>query len=297
MVCRARDLFTGQNPDDPAELEAEWITLGMQPGAVAQTITASRRANELAALAGRRVGGPLRNGVAETMPEEPENSTLLYRIIDDLAGGAFLAMAAWQSWLAGGIRAFNQAIGQPSLMDMKMEGMCVSYRPGSPALLPDGRQNEDFAYRSIGPFAGVSPDAHAWHPLLTTDGPNEGRLRYMDVWRDEGAVQVRFGFQDSSAMPGTALRRLFHEYTGRAVIDPETMVLKAIDMEFGSLPFTTCHAAAVTPQALVGQSVRDFRQAVIAVLPGITGCTHLNDSLRTLQDVPALVELLDQQGG
>lgn len=297
LECRARDLFTGETGSQPVELGQEWIRLAMQPGGIAQHIAASRMDDQLAPLAGRRVGGPMRKGVAETMPQEPENSTLLYRLIDDLAGGAFLAPAGWQSWLKDGIKAYAHAVGMTSVMDVKMEGMCVTYATGSPALLPDGRQNEETANRSIGAFAGTSDDPHAWHPLLEVSGTNEARLRYMDVWRADGMVQVCFGFQDSSAFPGTDLRQLFHEYRGFAVIEPETMVLQSIRMEYGSLPYHTCPAAASSPQALVGQSVREFRKLVIATLPGTAGCTHLNDALRTLQDVPALVVMLDQRMG
>jgi hypothetical protein len=37
----------------------------------------------------------------------------------------------------------------------------------------------------------------------------------------------------------------------------------------------------------------DFRDAVLATLPGTLGCTHLNDVLRALADVPTLVAHLD----
>lgn len=295
MSCRARDYFTGPSLDRARIAGEEWITAQMHFDAVVEAFAASNREADLAALAGLRVGGPLRKAVAETMPEEPANSTLLYRMIDDMAGGAFLSGAAWQTWLAGGMNDFARAIDAPSIMDMKMEGMCISYRPGSPALLPDGRQNDRFAYRSVAPIA-VDPDGDpdAWHPVLHFDTPNQSRLRYMDVWRADGKVHALFGFQDSAAFPGTELRRLFHEYRGTVVMDPESLVLEAIEMEFGSLPYTTCHAAAQTPEALIGRSLADFRQTVIDVLKGTAGCTHLNDCLRTLQDVPAMVRTLDR---
>ncbi len=296
MNCRARDLFTGASPEQGRAIGEDWLVARMRMDTVAESIAASRRDDELARLGGLRVGGPLRKAVAETMPEEIAGSTRLFRMIDDMAGGAFLSCAAWQTWLEGGMNAFSQAIGGPSVMDFQMEGMCISYSPGSPALLPDGRQNEDFAYRSIGRIAvDRDGDPRDWHELRWfEDQPNQSRLRTMDVWREGGKVHVLFGFQDSSAFPGTDLRRLFHEYRGLAVVDPEGFVLEQVEMEFGSLPYTTCHAAALTPEHLVGRSLADFRTTVIDVLKGTRGCTHLNDSLRTLQDVPELVRSLDR---
>ncbi len=295
MILRARDLFTGADLEDTKVAGSEWITARTRMDTAVMQFAASRREAELASLVGLRAGGPLRKAVAEAMPDEPANSTLLYRMIDDMAGGAFLSGASWQTWLKGGMNAFASAIDLPSVMDFKMEGMCVSYSPGSPALLPDGRQNEEFAYRSIGHIA-VDPagDPLAWHEMRSFDTPNQARIRYMDVWREGGKVHVMFGFQDSAAFPGTDLRRLFHEYRGVAVIDPDSFVLEAITMDFGSLPYTTCHAAAASPQQMVGRRLGDFRKTVIDLLKGTAGCTHLNDSLRTLQDVPAMVRILDR---
>lgn len=298
MICRARDLFTGSTGDDARILGEDWITAQMGMDTAARAFDSNRRNDELGALTGLRVGGPFRKAVIETMPEERDEGTRLFRMIDDMAGGAFLSGAAWQTWLEGGMDAFATAINLPSVMEYTMEGMCISYRPGSPALLPDGRQNDKFAYRSIGRIA-ISPpgdptgDPLGWHAVRPFDTPNQARLRYMDVWRDGGKVHAMFGFQDSAAFPHTDLRRLFHEYRGLAVIDPVDFVLESVEMEFGSLPYTTCHAAAETPDQLVGRSLRTFRTTVIDVLKGTAGCTHLNDSLRTLQDVPALVAQLD----
>lgn len=296
MLCRSRDLFTGASGPETRVAGEDWITAQMRIDTVAEHIEASRRQDELSSMSGLRVGGPLRTAVAERMPEEITGGTRLFRMIDDMAGGAFLSGAAWQTWLAGGMDAFAKAIEMPSVMDYTMEGMCISYVAGSPALLPDGRQNDRIAHRSIGLLA-VDPefDPVAWNDVRHFDNqPNQARLRYMDVWREGGKIHAMFGFQDSAAFPGTDLRRLFHEYRGVAVIDPDSFVLEHVEMEFGSLPYPTCPAAAVTPQKLVGRSLREFRTTVIEVLKGTAGCTHLNDSLRTLQDVPALVSTLDE---
>jgi len=39
--------------------------------------------------------------------------------------------------------------------------------------------------------------------------------------------------------------------------------------------------------------VAGFRNSVREALPGVLGCTHLNDVLRALADVPRLAQALD----
>jgi hypothetical protein len=48
---------------------------------------------------------------------------------------------------------------------------------------------------------------------------------------------------------------------------------------------------------MVGQNVGEFRQAVLDTLAGTLGCTHLNDVLRALADVPTLARLLPKGHG
>ena len=45
---------------------------------------------------------------------------------------------------------------------------------------------------------------------------------------------------------------------------------------------------------MIGQHVGEFRQAVLDTLAGTLGCTHLNDVLRALTDVPALATSLPE---
>jgi hypothetical protein len=43
---------------------------------------------------------------------------------------------------------------------------------------------------------------------------------------------------------------------------------------------------------MVNQRIGDFRNSVLEILPGTLGCTHLNDVLRALADVPVLAQRL-----
>ena len=43
---------------------------------------------------------------------------------------------------------------------------------------------------------------------------------------------------------------------------------------------------------MIGIPLQQFRQAVVEQLPGTLGCTHLNDALRALAEVPIMVTSL-----
>jgi hypothetical protein len=56
------------------------------------------------------------------------------------------------------------------------------------------------------------------------------------------------------------------------------------------LPWDECPAAADAVGQLVGMRVDDFRATVQRTLVGIECCTHLNNELRELADLPTMVE-------
>jgi hypothetical protein len=58
------------------------------------------------------------------------------------------------------------------------------------------------------------------------------------------------------------------------------------------LPFPECPGAIANTQRLVGSSLGDIRDEVLRQLRGPEGCTHLNDAMRALADVPVLVKSL-----
>jgi Protein of unknown function (DUF2889) len=60
------------------------------------------------------------------------------------------------------------------------------------------------------------------------------------------------------------------------------------------LPYDECPLAVLNVPTLVGLPLSELRTAVLRRLRGPLGCTHLNDMLRALADVPGLAgRLLD----
>jgi hypothetical protein len=56
------------------------------------------------------------------------------------------------------------------------------------------------------------------------------------------------------------------------------------------LPYRECPTAAGNVSRLVGSQLPALREKVLQDLRGTLGCTHLNDALRALAEVPRLVQ-------
>jgi len=104
-------------------------------------------------------------------------------------------------------------------------------------------------------------------------------------------IAIEAAFQDSAAKPdGT--RAALHEYQLSATADPKSLRLLSIGATPRVLPFGECPGAVANISRLLDSELPQLRQTVIDQLPGTLGCTHLNDALRALAEVPALVNHL-----
>lgn len=287
IIGRSRDLATPLE-SDPQMIGEDVIeaTLGADRRLIA--LDGSRLSDRLARFAGLNVGGELRSAMAHDLADEVRGETRLHRLLDDLAGASFMSVAAWYAW-EGGIpgHAARANVLDPTLRPV--EGVCLSYVPGSPSMTDDGFGIEDNADHPLGPHPLGNDDPLGFHVLAEHEGPNQWRLRRTDLWCEDGDLVIDAWFQDSSAIHGDPSQRvIFHEYGLVARADPETLELKAITVAPHVLPYITCHAAPTTARTLIGRSLRELRSQVPIILKGSAGCTHLNDMLRALQDVAGL---------
>jgi len=95
-------------------------------------------------------------------------------------------------------------------------------------------------------------------------------------------------FQDSATRPD-GQRMAVHEYLLHATIDLKTMLIEEIAADPRVLPFDYCPAAVLNVGRLVGTAVSSLRTTVIRDLAREQGCTHLNDMLRSLAEVPHML--------
>jgi hypothetical protein len=116
------------------------------------------------------------------------------------------------------------------------------------------------------------------------------RARRVDLWHDGDAVAIDVGFQDSGTNPTGGDRIAIHEYHASALAEGGALTALTVDARI--LPFVECPGAVANAQRLLGTPLLEMRSKVLSTLPGILGCTHLNDVLRSMAEVPQLAAKL-----
>lgn len=292
---RSRDLVTS-TAGDAAGVREDALTAAVAVDRTIEEIAADPPRPELRELVGASGGARLRAAIAEAVPEERDAGTPLYLVLDDLAGATLIAPFAWSQsddgWME---RARERLASEPATSrrpGRNMQGVCAGFRPGSSALAADG--SVDLTKRhnvaSVPPL--VAPDDPVgWHAVPPHPTIAMRRARRIDVWFADGDVIVDAMFRDSCWRPdGTEVA--VHEYGLDAVIDARSGLVESVHAEPRVLPYPECPAAAPNVSWLTGIAARDLRAEVLDRLRGVDCCTHLNDALRALAEVPVLADLL-----
>jgi hypothetical protein len=139
---------------------------------------------------------------------------------------------------------------------------------------------------AVAPPLELPGDPHSWHAMEVQPPGSMRRRRRLDVWRED-VVHIDAMFRDTFTN-GDGVESVVHEYTLHATAVPDTLEVLTAAADPRVLPWTECPFAADSAKRLVGAGVHDLRSRVKAEFTGISTCTHLNDLMRTLADVPAL---------
>jgi hypothetical protein len=167
-----------------------------------------------------------------------------------------------------------------------MEGVCIGFRAGSSALDLDGMNESVANYVAVPPLQHPH-DPAGWHEMIERDRINFRRARRIDVWRNGDVLRIDSMFQDSAGAPGGG-RVAIHEYRLTATADASAQTLLSIEATPGTLPYRECRAAPANLPTLLGTPLVDLRDTVLDRLRATAGCTHLNDMVRALAEVPVL---------
>lgn len=291
MIGRGRDVVTDA-AGGLTLMDSQRIDLSISPRREIAALVASPERADLAKLQGVRAGGQSRALLAETLPKERAAGSLLHFLIDDFAGASLVAPWAWSRWrddwriaLGGGGDKQAPSGRRP------MANVCIGFRPGATSLDAAGQPRQDVhSHLRVAPLNNPD-DPQGWHELPDQTSVGMRRARWTDIWLEQGLIQVRAGFQDSASSPQGA-RIGLHEYLVAAEIDTVSLELLALEADPRVLPYGDCLAAVPNTARLLGTLVSDIRQTVLEALPGIHGCTHLNDVLRSLADIPMLARRL-----
>jgi len=143
---------------------------------------------------------------------------------------------------------------------------------------------------------GDPRDPLAWHHLADPAAGTVRRRRRTDVTPsgDGGRAAVDAMFRDTYVEPDGSLSVL-HEYAVVATVDRRRGSLTSVVADPRVLPATECPSAAASATLMVGAPVADLRALVRRDLRGTGTCTHLNDLLRSMADVPVLLRWADDQ--
>lgn len=281
VVGRARDVFTPPGTNNIIVLGQGSFEAGIDTERHLLSLNAANPPGGLQNLIGERAGGHLRGAIDRVLPEERRNGTPLHLILDDIAGTSLIAPWAWSRWDKDWLTQMQARKADPRFAAaFNRENICSGLRTGSSGL----------SMMADGVNAGLlrnPADPEGWHEFPAAAGPGMRRARRIDVWRDT-LIRIDAHFQDSATTPA-GTRAALHEYRIRATADPVSFTLLSVEAEPRVLPFAECPAAAANARRLVGKSLAQMREVVLDELRGVAGCTHLNDALRALADVPLLL--------
>jgi len=287
MIGRARDVATSVEGAAPIVLETGAFRIEASPRREILTITTEPDHPRSQELVGVRAGGASREALMQAMGGMV--GAPIYQLLDDYAGASLISGWILPHWNRGQAREVRDGEGPPR--KGPAINICTGFAEGSSALDALRRPANAAPTRTeVAPLEHPA-DPDGWHEMCGAAGPYTCRARRVDVWADGDSVVVDAGFQDSGQTPDGA-RIALHEYRVHAIVDRGTMVLRSLKVLPLILPFAECPGAALKASRMVGQPLGEFRQRVINTLPYADGCTHLNDVLRSLADVPKLVAKL-----
>ncbi len=283
---RARDLLTPV-AGEPLVLAATTLDAVTGQTHDIQRIEAEPGVEELQRLIGRRARGNLRKAIAEELPQEVEAGTPLYLLLDDLAGAALISGFAFFVW-ADEIPGFHERMAAAPPV---MIGVCSGFQEGSSALNPDGTL-KSVSKNTGRPGPLVDPaDPLGWHELPDHPEIAMRRARRIDVWEESGDIRIDAMFRDSCWNPAGE-EEVVHEYEILGTADPETGTLTSVTAVPRVLPYPECPGAAPNATWMEGTPLRVMRRQVLERLRDTNCCTHLNDGLRALAEVPVLAAML-----
>ncbi|HEX7750974.1 MAG TPA: DUF2889 domain-containing protein [Novosphingobium sp.] len=265
--------------------------------ALDKTITAIAAApspSRIGALVGLRGGNHLRLAIRELMPELIAEGAPLYLALDDLSGTALVSAFGWSLWnpeWAERMRA-QMADGSATQRIGPQANVCWGLQDGNSGVDPETRP-DSVADADAGDLRNPA-DPQGWHALPEADGAGFRRARRIDVTHDAcaGLLRIEAAFQDS-ARQREGGRIAIHEYRIAATADAKTLELRTLEPEARVLPFSECPGAIANARRLIGGRLPEIRESVLAHLRGPEGCTHLNDALRALAEVPKLAQYLE----
>lgn len=288
IVGRARDLLTSVDLEPTVLGEATLVArIEWFPTFELLAIESEPHRPELDALVGVSVSTGFRAAMAEAVPAEKAGSTLLHLLLDDLPGAALVAGHA--------VGAAGEYPERPpgDRLRLQVADLCAGFQRGGTIMREvDAGHLPPMVVGPDAPDLGRSDDACAWHAVDHPGPHGMRRRRRLDLTPGD-ALAVDVVFRDSH-WDDAERETVIHEYSVTATVDPQTATVVDSAASAGALPWVECIEAEASGSRLSGMAVGALRPEVSATFVGTSTCTHLNDTLRSLEDLAALAALLDR---
>lgn len=282
---RGRDLRTGDDGRPTLLGECELVAK-IDYAASRQLVEIDTTPDEPAAsgLVGVRASTGFRAALDNLLPHQREARSLLYLMLDDIP------VATLVSGYATGVAGKHPPVARALML--QHPDLCAGWRTGGTILREikeSGRA--PMVTGPLAPSLAREGDPLAWHRFDLLPEHGMRRHRRLDLTADGDTVAVDVLFRDSHMAAG-GRETIVHEYTVKCRVDRDSQRILEIDATPQVLPWVECPVAAASARDLRGLPLDGLRLHVRAEFTGPATCTHLNDTLRSLEDVVALAAVL-----
>ncbi len=279
---RARDVLA-REPDTLQVLGEVSVRAHLTERVIDDIASATHDAR-LAQLVGSRVGPGFRSTVGRLFPEEARRASLLHLLLDDWVGASLVSGYAVQH------AAINLGIEEklpPGTAD-NMAGICAGFAADA-SLVPYAKRNGTIPSVQ-GPIAPPL-DTGGMHTVEPLRAQGMRRFRRLDL-RPDDALSADFAahFRDSH-VDGDGTETIVHEYTVDGSVDASTRTIMSVNANVRVLPWQECPGAIGSAARIQGMALAELRGRVRGEFVGTSTCTHLNDTLRAIADLDALLDL------
>jgi hypothetical protein len=252
---------------------------------VIDDITSFPPDGRLAQLLGSRVGPGFRSAVAKLLPEEVQRASLRNLLLDDWVGAALVSGYAVQH--AAIVLGIEQKL--PAGTADNMAGICAGFASEA-SLVGYARRNGTIpsVHGPVAPPLDIEGDDNAVEPLRAH---GMRRFRRLDL-RPVDAVSADFDahFRDSH-VDGDGVETIVHEYTVAGSVDTSARTITSVTADVRVLPWQECPGAIGSAERVRGMTLSEMRNRIRGEFVGTSTCTHLNDTLRAVADLDALLDL------
>jgi Protein of unknown function (DUF2889) len=251
-------------------------------------------------LVGRSASTGFRAALNEVVAGQDLVGRPVYQLLDDLPVATLIsgyspqqAMAARSSGRDAPGRTMPRRAPE-GLELIQQADLCAGWKAGGTIMLGMAAGVPPVVTGPDAPALDRADDPWAWHEVpgaLPALGMRRRRRIDVEPAPDDATVLVDAHFRDSH-MDDEGAETIVHEYVIGLVLDGRDLRVVDSSATPRVLPWFECPEAAGSAERLVGRPLDGLRASVRAEFLGTSTCTHLNDALRALEDVPALVRHL-----